>query len=81
LGQRGDAATALVEADYGVDAASGTGVNGPADVGGSWRTSAASSARAEPATERAVAKATVNGRARHSVRATFSGRGLPALPH
>ena len=60
MGQRGDAATALVEADYGVDAAAGTGANGPADVGGSWRTSAASSARAEPAAGPATAKETVD---------------------
>jgi len=64
LGGRGDAATALAEADYLINAATGTSANDPADVGGSYRTSTASSARTEPAAERAITKETVESRAR-----------------
>jgi hypothetical protein len=59
LGGRGDAATALAEADYDVDAATCTDANRPANVGDSCRASTASSARAEPTAERAIAKETV----------------------
>src|ERR1700756_4623769 len=61
LGGRGDATTALVEADNHIDVATSSGIDSrsPANVGDSCRASAASSARAEPAAERAIAKKTV----------------------
>jgi len=60
LGGRGDAATALAEADYHIDAATQSSANGPANVGCSCRASAASSARAEPAAKGAVANETLD---------------------
>jgi hypothetical protein len=59
LGGRGDAATALAEADYRIDAATQSSANGSANVVDSCRGSAASSACAEPAAGRAIAKETV----------------------
>jgi hypothetical protein len=46
LGGRGDAATAPAEADYDVDAATGSSAKRPANVGESSRAGAASSTRA-----------------------------------
>jgi hypothetical protein len=60
LGGRGDAATALAEADYHIDAATQSSANGPANVIDSCRASAASSARAEPPAERAIANETID---------------------
>jgi len=80
LGGRGDAATALAEADYHIDAATQSSANGPPNVVDSCRARAASSARAEPAAGRAIAKEAVKVGRVTPCAPPSAGRGLPALP-
>ena len=83
LGWRSDAAIAFAKTNYRIHAGTDSSANCPADVGGSCRARAASSARAKSAAGRAVAKETVDGRARPlgAPRTRGKGRlGDPSLP-